>query len=68
MEELEKNLNLKFPSDLDSPETRNLLDKLCIEKKVHCSSPRSTSRLIDKLIGEFIEPNCINPTFLMDHP
>jgi lysyl-tRNA synthetase class 2 len=24
--------------------------------------------LIDKLVGEFIEVNCKNPTFLIDHP
>ncbi len=64
----EKVLNRKFPEDLESPETREFFDKLCTELKVGCSNPRSTSRLIDKLVGEFIEPSCISPTFLMDHP
>ena len=68
MEELEKVLNRKFPEDLEAPETREFFDKLCAELKVGCSNPRSTSRLIDKLVGEFIEPSCISPTFLMDHP
>ena len=30
--------------------------------------PRSTSRLLDKLVGEFIEPKCISPTFIINHP
>lgn len=68
MEELEKVLGKKLPEDLESQEAREFFDKLCVEKKVPCANPRSTSRLIDKLVGEFIEPSCMNPTFLMDHP
>ena len=43
-------------------------DKLCKEKEVECSNPRTTSRLIDKLVGEFIEVKCKNPTYIIDHP
>ena len=50
------------------PETRKFLDKLCIQNKVDCSAPRTTARLLDKLVGEFLEVNCISPTFIMDHP
>ena len=32
------------------------------------SAPRSTARLIDKLVGEYIESDCKNPTFIIDHP
>ena len=35
---------------------------------MECANPRSTARLIDKLVGEFIEVECKNPTFLIDHP
>lgn len=45
-----------------------MLDKLCKEKDVECPNPRTTARLIDKLVGDFIEEKCINPTFLCDHP
>ncbi len=24
--------------------------------------------MLDKLVGEFIEETCINPTFIMEHP
>jgi len=66
--ELEKILNFKFPEDLSSDETNQLLRNICKEKQLECTPPLTTSRLIDKLVGEFIEPQCINPTFLCDHP
>lgn len=68
MEELAKVLNVEFPKDLESEETNKFFDKLCVEKNVHCAAPRSTARLIDKLVGEFIEPGLTNPTFLTEHP
>lgn len=51
MEELERILNKQFPEDLESKETREFFDKVCIDNNVHCSAPRSTARLIDKLVG-----------------
>lgn len=30
--------------------------------------PHSLPRVLDKLIGTYIEPQCINPTFVMHHP
>lgn len=30
--------------------------------------PATTSRVLDKLISHFIEPLCVNPTFVTDHP
>ena len=68
MKELEKELNVKFPENLETEETRKLLDDLCIKHNVECASPRSTTRLLDKLVGEFIEPKLINPTFITNHP
>ena len=58
----------EFPEDLSTEAARQWLDDLCVAKKVDCSAPRSTARLIDKLVGEFIEPKCINPTFITNHP
>ncbi|KAI0132976.1 hypothetical protein BJ170DRAFT_700641 [Xylariales sp. AK1849] len=43
---------------------RNLLEKL----GVTCSPPQTTTRMIDKLVGDFIESKCINPTFIQGHP
>ncbi|OAG31413.1 lysyl-tRNA synthetase, class II [Nematocida displodere] len=53
---------------LETEEGRVLLDRLCLEKRVQCNSPRTTSRLLDKLVGEYLESGCHNPTFLMNHP
>ena len=66
--ELEKELGVKFPENLESEETRKFLDDICVKKNVECANPRSTSRLLDKLVGEFIEPKCISPTFIINHP
>jgi len=65
---LEEALKVKLPVDLTSEEARQFLIKLCAEKKVDCSPPQTTSRLLDKLVGEFIEVQCINPSFICDHP
>ena len=70
MKGLEEALGMELPKGdaLATEETRVIFDKLCKEKGVDCSNPRTTSRLIDKLVGHFIEVNCKNPTFLIDHP
>ena len=68
IEELERVFEVKFPSDLNSQEANQFLDELCHKKGVHCGSPRTIPRLIDKLVGEYIEPRCTNPTFLINHP
>jgi lysyl-tRNA synthetase class 2 len=69
-EELEKKLNMKLPppAELGKEENRKLFDKLCVERNVDCPSPRTVTRLIDKLVGELIEVECVNPTFLIGHP
>ncbi|XP_067393604.1 lysine--tRNA ligase-like isoform X2 [Emydura macquarii macquarii] len=70
MEELEKAIGEKLPApgSLDTEEAEQFLDKLCFKKGIQCSPPRTTARLLDKLVGEFIEVSCINPTFICDHP
>lgn len=70
IEELESKLNVKFPpgEELASPSTQKFLSDLCIKHNVDCSEPRTNARLIDKLVGEFIESQCINPSFVIGHP
>lgn len=70
MKSLSEALNLELPSaeNLDSEEAREFFDKLCKEHNVACSDPRTTSRLIDKLVGHFLESQCKNPTFITDTP
>ncbi|XP_057377163.1 lysine--tRNA ligase-like isoform X1 [Daphnia carinata] len=59
---------LPHPEKLDLPESRKQLDDLCVKHQVDCSAPRTASRLLDKLVGHFLEEQCINPTFICDHP
>ena len=68
IKELEKELNVKFPENLETEETRKFLDDLCVKNKVECANPRSITRLLDKLVGDKIEPKLINPTFIINHP
>uniref|UniRef100_A0A646QCR0 Lysine--tRNA ligase n=1 Tax=Hemiscolopendra marginata TaxID=943146 RepID=A0A646QCR0_9MYRI len=67
---LEKELNVKFPAptDLDKPESNKFLSDLCVKHEIECPPPRTSARLLDKLVGEFIEVKCINPTYIIDHP
>ncbi|MBN3306291.1 SYK ligase, partial [Amia calva] len=68
--DLEKELGVTFPAPdtYDSDETRKFFDELCAQKGVECPPPRTTARLLDKLVGDFLEVTCINPTFICDHP
>ncbi|KAM6195278.1 lysine--tRNA ligase isoform 3-T3 [Sarcoramphus papa] len=68
--DLEKVLGVKFPSAecFETEETRKFFDDLCTERNVECPPPRTTARLLDRLVGEFLEVTCINPTFICDHP
>lgn len=60
--------NIEITGDLASEETRLFLVNKLAELKVDCAPPHTTARLLDKLVGEFIEPTCTNPTFISDHP
>ncbi|PSN67628.1 lysyl-tRNA synthetase [Corynespora cassiicola Philippines] len=68
--ELEKATGEKFPpaDQLHTDETNAFLRRVCEKVNVDCSEPRTNSRMIDKLVGEFIEETCISPTFIMGHP
>ncbi|CAK78574.1 unnamed protein product, partial (macronuclear) [Paramecium tetraurelia] len=68
MAELEKKLGEKLPEVLESEEANAFFNAQAKKHKVECSNPRTTARLIDKLVGHFLEVNFKNPTFLIDHP
>eukprot|EP00359_Climacostomum_virens_P002156 CAMPEP_0204900322 /NCGR_PEP_ID=MMETSP1397-20131031/2396_1 /ASSEMBLY_ACC=CAM_ASM_000891 /TAXON_ID=49980 /ORGANISM="Climacostomum Climacostomum virens, Strain Stock W-24" /LENGTH=552 /DNA_ID=CAMNT_0052068445 /DNA_START=2663 /DNA_END=4321 /DNA_ORIENTATION=+ len=65
---LEAELQIEFPKDLTTPEARDFLDHLAVQHHVECPPPRTTPRLLDKLVGDFLEVKCTNPTFIIDHP
>lgn len=70
MDELERKLETKLPDprELDRPESVQALSELCEKHGVECPPPRTSARLLDKLVGHFIEEACVNPTFIMNHP
>ncbi|ORX81413.1 cytoplasmic lysine-tRNA ligase Krs1 [Basidiobolus meristosporus CBS 931.73] len=70
IEELETQLNVQFPpaDQLHTEEARQFLDDLCVKHGVDCSAPRTSSRLLDKLVGDFIEVQCVSPGFIIGHP
>jgi hypothetical protein len=45
-----------------------MLKQICKEHKIECKPPHTTYRLLDKLVGEFLESTCKDPCFIMDHP
>jgi len=67
---LEEKLGVKFPpgETLHTDEANKFLRELCKKHNVECSEPRTNTRLLDKLVGEFIEPLCISPAFIVGHP
>ena len=67
--ELEKCTGKSFQfDDYTTDEFKTFLINLCVENKVVCGEPVTIPRLLDKLIGHFLESQCLNPTFLINHP
>lgn len=59
---------LPAPDQLHTEEARQHLDQICVSKGVECSAPRTAARLLDKLVGDYLEETCINPAFITEHP
>ncbi|XP_071557940.1 lysine--tRNA ligase isoform X1 [Temnothorax nylanderi] len=70
MKKLEEVLQVKLPEadQLNTPIANKFLSDLCEKHEIECPPPRTSARLLDKLVGEFIEETCINPTYIIDHP
>ncbi|PKS11478.1 hypothetical protein jhhlp_003242 [Lomentospora prolificans] len=68
--ELEKVTGEKFPpgEQLHTAETNEFLQKVLKKMNVECTPPLTNSRMIDCLVGEFLESQCISPTFIVGHP
>ncbi|GAB2250411.1 hypothetical protein Droror1_Dr00016661 [Drosera rotundifolia] len=68
IEELERIGNLSIPKDLSSDEANKYLIDACLKYDVKCPTPQTTARLLDKLVGHFLEETCVNPSFIINHP
>ena len=68
--ELEKVLKVKLPpaDQLHTPESVEILKGICAKAGVECAPPQTAARLLDKLVGDFLETQCISPTFIINHP
>lgn len=60
--------DFKIPIDLEAETTCQFLDDVHAKLDIECEEPKTTARLLDSLVGELIEPTCVNPTFICDHP
>lgn len=47
---------------------RLVLYPQCKKHSLDCAPPHTPARLLDKLVGDFLEEGCVNPTFICDHP
>lgn len=67
---LEEACGEKFPprDQLHTQETSEFLKRMLDKMNVECSPPLTNARMLDKLVGEYIEETCINPTFITGHP
>lgn len=65
---IEEAAGISIPADLEAETTRQFLSDTCARLNINCPAPRTVARLLDKLVGHFLEDGIINPTFICDHP
>lgn len=68
IDELESKLGERLPDFESANDPTDALLKICESRGVHVPTPHTVSRILDKLISHFVEPECIQPTFLCGHP
>jgi lysyl-tRNA synthetase class 2 len=64
---LEEVMGMTLPK-MDDPKAAEKLKKIIDDRKLECQPPHSTMRLLDTLVGEYLEDGIVNPTFICDHP
>jgi len=67
MEGLNEAMNTTLPA-LDDPDIDAKLVALLKKHEIECAPPHTTARLLDTLVGEFLEDNVVHPTFITEHP
>jgi lysyl-tRNA synthetase class 2 len=60
-------MQCKLPA-LDDPLVDQKLSELLDAKGVECNPPKTTARMLDALVGEFLENAIIHPTFITEQP
>ncbi|KAJ2346113.1 hypothetical protein GGH92_003747, partial [Coemansia sp. RSA 2673] len=54
--------------DINDPCSVPQLAAILAARHIACPLPHTMPRLLDRLIGHYIEPLCTQPTFLLNHP
>ena len=67
-EKLAERADFPDTNALDSEAAREFFAAWCDRLALRVDPPQTAARLLDKLIGHFLEPRCVQPTFLVDHP
>eukprot|EP00040_Diaphanoeca_grandis_P026520 m.148732 g.148732 ORF g.148732 m.148732 type:complete len:597 (+) comp30616_c0_seq2:268-2058(+) len=64
---LETLLEEKLP-DFDEADSAQHLLRICASQSLSLLEPHTVPVLMDRLIGALLEPLCVQPTFLINHP
>lgn len=67
IEGIEEKIGKKLPA-FDDPKIDAKLENILEEHGLECTPPLTTARLLDTLVGEFLEDNIVHPTFITEHP
>ena len=67
LEELRQKTGYHF-NDLESETSINEIKQLLIDMNIKCPPPITLPRMLDKLAGDILEVQCIQPTFIYNHP
>jgi len=69
LDDLSVKLDFDFNGlDFDLPDTLHILTRLLEEENLVCPPPLTIPRILDFLSGEYLEIDCIQPTFICNHP
>lgn len=65
LKEFDIDMDLLF--NMSNDEISMILEKKCADNNIICF-PKTIPKMLDKVIGHYLEPLCQNPTFLINHP
>jgi lysyl-tRNA synthetase class 2 len=67
IEGIEEKIGEKLPS-FDDPTIEAKLERILQKFDLECTPPLTVARMLDTMVGEFLEDNIVHPTFITEHP
>lgn len=67
LESLTQHTGIELTGENLESKHKELLDHLD-SQKISLEEPKTLARTLDKLVGYYLEPTCINPTFIINYP